>query len=165
MAICLHIHFRHDFSDWGNHDRSVEFLKAAAENLRASFGLTQEQMVIRADSDDDIEEFIKNMESESETDERAWLESIRYWIAIADPLWIDCHLEKGFWAITTCEAYSWLFDDDSKTLEFVKQIVRALGGHTAYVTEELCGWFDYGDGELSFDDWLKTMQNPFVIEV
>ena len=149
MAICLTIHFKHDFTGWGNYDRCVEYLNSMAEKLRKSFGLTKKQIDVYAMIDKDWEE-----------EDKADYEASRYGIRIDEPLWIDCHLEDGFWVIETCEAYSWPSEPESDTPDFVKQIVRVFGGHDAYVTEEMADWLQSGEPDMPFESWVAMLQEP-----
>lgn len=176
MAICLSIHFKHNFSNWGNHASCVDFLNSAADSLVKAFSLSKEQVAIHALSDKDVEEMVEEereyVESEGRTfgpeqekEERADINSNRYEICIDSSLWLTCHLEKDFWQIDTCEAYSFLFDEEPYTREFVKQIICALGGHTAYITEEMAEWLCYASPDTSFEDWLKKVGNPYIVEV
>lgn len=154
MAICLSIHFRHDFTEWGNHKRCVEYLNFMAKNLQKVFCLSDNQVEVGAFVDE-----------EWEKEDKAEYDSSRYLIRIEDPLWIDCHLENGFWVIATCEPISAFFDEECNTLAFVKQIISAFGAHTAYVTEELASWLEYASPDMSLDEWLQKIQYPYIVEL
>ena len=105
------------------------------------------------------------VDEEWEKEDKAEYDSSRYLIRIEDPLWIDCHLENGFWVISTCEPYSALLDEECQTLlAFVKQILGAFGAHTAYITEELADWLEYSSPEMSLGEWLQKVKDPYVIE-
>lgn len=154
MAICLDIHFKHDFAGCGNYDSCVEYLNQTAEKLRKAFNLTEDQVSVYA-----------LYGGEQENEDEAHYDSWRYGIRNDEPLWIDCHLEDGFWVISTCEPNSALFDAECNTLEFVKQIIRIFGVHTAYVTEEIASWLEYASPDMSLDEWLQKIQYPYIVEL
>lgn len=176
MSICIHIHFRHDFTDWGDYDRSAEYVQQAAAKLRIEYGFNEDQVKVWASTDADEEDYIEEMKQfnkeegleytqEDEALDRKDFQCDRYGIHIEEPLFMTCRLENGFWDVWTTEPYSALFNPDSDIVEFIKRFVRTLDGKTAYVTEEMGGWSELGDPELSFDEWLEIHGSPHIIEV
>ncbi len=146
MAICLDIHFRHEIIDLRNYDSCVSLLNSAAEKLQSAFGIPHEQIHIHAWTDAEIEETVQETIAEWEQDgknftdedvelERSDWDSYRYEINIESPLSFSCHLEKGFWAIGTCEAYSLMFNPEFDTRQFVEKIVRTFGADKAYISK------------------------------